>query len=80
MLEDAGRFPSDTEETILEANDVAVFLRGDHLEPIDTAQRRLFDELPGIFAVTSIRRGFVGGGFGGKQRPEEDGDGRRSSG
>ena len=67
VLEDAGRFPSDTEETILEGNDVAVFLRSDHLEPIDTAQRRLFDELPGVFSVTSIRRGFVGGGFGGKR-------------
>ena len=66
VLEDAGRFPSDTEETILEDNDVAVFLRSDHLEPIDTAQRRLFDELAGIFSVTSIRRGFVGGGFDGE--------------
>ena len=32
-----------------------------------TAQKRLFDELDGIFAVTSIRSGFVGGGFDGRR-------------
>jgi hypothetical protein len=66
VLEDAERFPSDPQDTILEHNDVAVLLRGDSLAAIRDAQRRLFDELPAIFAVTSIRRGFAGGGFGGE--------------
>lgn len=65
-LEDAGRFPSDSNETALEGNDVAVLLRSDHPEAIDDAASRLFDDLAGIFTVTSIRRGFIGGGFGGR--------------
>jgi hypothetical protein len=65
VLEDAERFPSDPDDTILEHNDVAVLLRGDDLAALAAAQRRLFDELPEIFAVTSVRKGFVGGGFGG---------------
>jgi hypothetical protein len=66
VLDDAERFPSDPGELILEANDVAVLLRSDDLAAIDDAHRRLFDELTGLFAVTSIRRGFVGGGFTGE--------------
>jgi hypothetical protein len=66
VLEDAERFPSDPEGTLLEDNDVAVLLRSDHLEAIDVAERRLFRGLRGVFAVTSIRSGFVGGGFDGK--------------
>jgi hypothetical protein len=67
VLEDAERFPSDPEDTILEQNDIAVLLRSDDLDAITEGQRRLFDELREIFAVTSIRNGFVGGGFGGKR-------------
>lgn len=59
------RFPSDPSSTILETNDVAVLLRSDHVEHIDAARKEIFD-LP-FFAVTSIRRGFAGGGFGGGQ-------------
>jgi hypothetical protein len=62
----AERFPSDPDETILEENDLAVLLRSDHLDAIDDAQRRLFEKLPGLFAVTSIRGGWIGGGFSGK--------------
>ena len=65
VLEDAERFPSDPDATMLEGNDVAVLLRSDELAAIEDAQRRLFDELPEIFQVTSVRKGFVGGGFGG---------------
>lgn len=65
VLEDTERFPSDPEDTILEHNDLAVLMRSDHVEGLDEAERRLFAELPEVFAVTSIRRGFVGGGFGG---------------
>ena len=60
------RFPSDPDATVLEANDVAVLLRSDSREHIDDARKAIFDEL-GIFELTSIRRGFAGGGFAGKQ-------------
>jgi len=65
------RFPSDPGDTVLEANDVAVLLRSDRLDHLDAARKALFDEL-GIFNVTSIRRGFAGGGFeGGKSLPQQ---------
>ena len=60
------RFPSDPNSTVLEHNDVAVLLRSDSRDHIDVAHKALFDELK-IFNVTSIRRGFAGGGFAGKQ-------------
>lgn len=66
VLLDAIRFPSDPEDTILEENDVAVLLRSDSLEHIAEGHRALFEEID-VFAVTSIRRGFAGGGFGGGQ-------------
>jgi hypothetical protein len=69
-LLDAIRFPSDPPETILEDNDVAVLLRSDHLAHIEAAAKALFDELD-VFEVTSIRKGFVGGGFdGGRSLPK----------
>jgi hypothetical protein len=63
---DAVRFPSDPTATILEDNDVAFLLRSDVLHHIDDAAKTLFDDL-GAFKVTSIRRGFAGGGFDGGQ-------------
>jgi hypothetical protein len=62
-LEDAIRFPSDPDSTILEDNDVAVLLRSDSLDHIKSGSQALFDHLEGLFTVTSIRRGFAGGGF-----------------
>jgi hypothetical protein len=59
------RFPSDPASTVLEANDVAVLLRSDRIEHIDAARERIFS-LP-FFRVTSVRRGFAGGGFDGGQ-------------
>ena len=58
------RFPSDPADTILERNDVAFLLRSDVRSHIDDAEQRLrgLDFLQ----VTSIRRGFAGGGFDGK--------------
>jgi hypothetical protein len=65
------RFPSDPDDTVLESNDVAVLLRSDRREHIDAAHKALFDDLA-IFDVTSIRRGFAGGGFeGGKSLPQQ---------
>jgi len=65
-LLDARRFPSDPEETILEDNDVAVLLRSDSRAHIDDAHGRLFEKLA-YLRMTSIRRGFAGGGFSGGQ-------------
>jgi hypothetical protein len=46
-------------------------MRSDHVWALDEAQRRLFDGLPEIFSVTSIRTGFIGGGFeGGRSLPK----------
>jgi hypothetical protein len=60
------RFPSDPHDTILEHNDVAVLLRSDNLNHIAAARKALFEDLH-LFHVTSMRRGFAGGGFSGKQ-------------
>jgi hypothetical protein len=56
------RFPSDPEETVLEDNEVAVLLRSDSREHLAHGARVLFDDLD-VFDMTSIRRGFVGGGL-----------------
>ena len=66
VLLDARLFPSDPEETILEANDVAVLLRSDRLDHIAAGSKALFQDLD-LFRVTSIRKGFAGGGFDGGQ-------------
>lgn len=60
------RFPSDPDETVLEDNDVAVLLRSDSTDNLAEAARALFDDLR-VFQLTSIRKGFVGGGFGGRR-------------
>ena len=66
VLPPSRRFPSDPHDTILESNDVAVLLRSDRRDHIDAARKALFDDLP-YLKMTSIRRGFAGGGFAGKQ-------------
>ena len=66
-LEDSIRFPTDSDTTLLEANDVAVLLRSDSLAHVGVGAKALFDDLSGLFDVTSIRKGFVGGGFDGGQ-------------
>jgi len=64
------RFPSDPSSTVLETNDVAVLLRSDRREHIDDARTAIF-ALP-FLQMTSIRRGFAGGGFrGGKSLPKK---------
>ena len=67
----ARTFPSDPADTILEQNELAVLLRSDRLAHIETARKAIFAELP-FFVVTSIRRGFAGGGFrGGPGLPKQ---------
>jgi len=56
------RFPSDPQETVLEDNEVAVLLRSDTQQHIADAAQALFTKLS-LFELTSIRRGFVGGGL-----------------
>jgi hypothetical protein len=66
-LLDAMRFPSDPRATILEQNDLVVQLRSDRLEHIAAASTLIFDRLGERVDVTSIRKGFVGGGYEGSR-------------
>jgi hypothetical protein len=66
-LEDAKPFPSDPADLLLERNDLAVLLRSDSRERVQEAASSLFGDKGGPFRVTSIRRGFAGGGFSGGQ-------------
>jgi hypothetical protein len=71
-LVDAIRFPSDPEELILEENDVAFFFRSDSRDHIESVSTEVFDKLGDAFELTSIRRGFMGGGFhGGQSLPKQ---------
>jgi hypothetical protein len=70
VLLDAVRFQSDPVETRLEANDVAILLRSDVRAHVDDATKRIRDSK--LFTFTSMRRGFVGGGFeGGRSLPKQ---------
>jgi hypothetical protein len=64
-LLDASRFPSDPDDTILEANDVAILLRSDDREHVADGAETIFHEAGDLFELTSTRKGFQGGGFGG---------------
>ena len=65
MILDAQPFPRDPTNTRLESNDVAILIRSDTHAHIDDAAKRLQDTK--LFELTSIRRGFAGGGFDGEQ-------------
>ena len=68
VLIDAIRFPSDPHDLALDANDLAVHLRSDSSEHIAAATKAIFGgSLDGILKATSIRKGCLGGGFGGRQ-------------
>src|SRR6478752_5125411 len=60
---DAARFASDGPEVVLGGDDVAVLFRSDDVAHIDDAQKAIFGSLGDVFTVTSVRNGFVGGGF-----------------
>jgi hypothetical protein len=76
---DAVQFPSDVPpagfpgapKLRLEDNQVAVLLRSDSLANVTAGANAIFGTGSGqagsLFTVTSIRKGFVGGGFGGTQ-------------
>jgi hypothetical protein len=57
---------------VLEQNDVVVLLRSDSRAHIAEGATTLFDRSRGLFRITSIRKGFVGGGFyGGTSLPKK---------
>jgi hypothetical protein len=62
---DAVRFPSDPADTILEDNDVAILIRSDDRRHVADGATAIFDEAGDLFELTSVRKGFQGGGFGG---------------
>jgi hypothetical protein len=61
---DAVRFPSDGPDVVLGADDVVFQLRSDQVAHLDDAYDALLSRLGDVFAVRSVRNGFVGGGFG----------------
>ncbi len=63
-LIEAVRFASDPASTILEQNDIAVAFASDSLHNIDDGSFTIFNSNSDVLQVTSIRKGFVGGGFG----------------
>jgi hypothetical protein len=70
VIFDAERFQSDPFDTRLESNDVAILLRSDTRANIDDATKRI--QASKLFELTSIRRGFAGGGFeGGQSLPKK---------
>jgi hypothetical protein len=70
VIFDAERFQSDPFDTRLESNDVAILLRSDVRANIDDATKRI--QASKLFVLTSIRRGFAGGGFeGGQSLPKQ---------
>jgi hypothetical protein len=66
------RFPSDAPGVLLERNDVAFLLRSDRQENIQDGAQRVFKALDGAADMTSVRKGFAGGGFeGGESLPKQ---------
>ena len=66
-LLDAFRFPSDPRSLILDRNDLVVQLRSDRLDHVATGAKLIFGRLGELLEVTSIRKGFVGGGYDGSR-------------
>ena len=64
-LLDARRFPSDPAGVVLEGNDVCFVFQSDSLAHVIEGSSMVFEPLRGMFELTSVRRGFVGGGFAG---------------
>jgi hypothetical protein len=69
-LLDAIRFPIDRDEMLLEENELVFLLRSDDQSIIAAAERALFEDqssesyVGDLFSLTSVRKGFVGRGFG----------------
>jgi hypothetical protein len=69
-LLDTIRFPSDRDEMLVEQNHVMFLLRSDSQANIAAAQHALFEDhsdpnyIGDLLSITSVRKGFVGRGFG----------------
>jgi hypothetical protein len=69
-LLDAIRFPIDRDEMLLEENDLFFLMRSDDQSIIAAAEIALFEDqssaayVGDLFSLTSVRKGFVGRGFG----------------
>ena len=63
VLSQSPKFASDEETLVLEENDVAVLFRSDSLGHVAAGAEAVFGKLDDLFDVTSIRKGFVGGGL-----------------
>ncbi len=69
-LLDAIRFPIDRDEMLLEQNDLVFLMRSDDQSIIAAAEIALFEDqssaayVGDLFSLTSVRKGFVGRGFG----------------
>ena len=61
---DASAFASDPADVHLSADDVVFLFRSDVVAHIDDGQHAIVAALADLFSVTSVRNGFVGGGFG----------------
>ncbi len=70
VLLDAIRFPGDRDEMLVEQNAVVFLFRSDSQATVAAAERALFEDetspayVGDLFALTSVRKGFVGRGFG----------------
>lgn len=70
VLLDAIRFPGDRDEMLVEHNHVVFVLRSDSQAILASVEQALFEDAGGpayvgdLFVLTSVRRGFVGRGFG----------------
>ena len=62
VLLDSLRFPSDPHDVALEQNDVCLLFAATRSSTSRPPAPRLFKELDGLLEITSIRKGFVGGG------------------
>jgi hypothetical protein len=60
----AVRFPSDDASVLLEQNHLVVVLRSDSFANVAGASDALFGRMGDVFEITSVRKGFIGGGFG----------------
>ena len=69
-LLDAIRFPGDRDEMLIEQNEVVFLLRSDSQSIIAQAEKSLFEDqgsgayVGDLFKLTSVRKGFIGRGFG----------------
>jgi hypothetical protein len=66
-FQETERFPSDPATLALEQNDVCFVFQSDSLDRIVRETTTFFHQLTGLIALTSVRKGFAGGGFDGKR-------------